>query len=216
MKLQLKNASGASEIQLSDAAFGRAYNEALVHQVVTAYMAGGRAGTKRQKSRAEVRGGGKKPWSQKGTGQARAGSIRSPIWVGGGRAFAARPRDFSQKVNRKMYRAAMQSMVSELIRQDRLVAVESLELSAPRTKLLLGKLKELGTAQAGTARALILVEAFEEKLFLAARNLPHVEVMPVGSLDPVSLVKHQTVIATVGALRMLEQRLGGADLIRNA
>jgi large subunit ribosomal protein L4 len=191
MKLQLKNASGASEIQLSDAAFGRAYNEALVHQVVTAYMAGGRAGTKRQKSRAEVRGGGKKPWSQKGTGQ-------------------ARPRDFSQKVNRKMYRAAMQSMVSELIRQDRLVAVESLELSAPRTKLLLGKLKELGTAQAGTARALILVEAFEEKLFLAARNLPHVEVMPVGSLDPVSLVKHQTVIATVGALRMLEQRLGGA------
>ena len=210
MKLQLKNASGASEIQLSDAAFGRAYNEALVHQVVTAYMAGGRAGTKRQKSRAEVRGGGKKPWSQKGTGQARAGSIRSPIWVGGGRTFAARPRDFSQKVNRKMYRAAMQSMVSELIRQDRLVAVESLELSAPRTKLLLGKLKDLGTARAGTARALILVEAFEEKLFLAARNLPHVEVMPVGSLDPVSLVKHQTVIATVGALRMLEQRLGGA------
>jgi large subunit ribosomal protein L4 len=131
--------------------------------------------------------------------------------VGGGRAFAARPRDFSQKVNRKMYRAAMQSMVSELIRQDRLVAVESLELSAPRTKLLLGKLKDLGTAQAGTARALILVEAFEEKLFLAARNLPHVEVMPVGSLDPVSLVKHQTVIATVGALRMLEQRLGGAE-----
>jgi large subunit ribosomal protein L4 len=211
MKLQLKNASGASEIQLSDAAFGRAYNEALVHQVVTAYMAGGRAGTKRQKSRAEVRGGGKKPWSQKGTGQARAGSIRSPIWVGGGRTFAARPRDFSQKVNRKMYRAAMQSMVSELIRQDRLVAVESLELSAPRTKLLLGKLKDLGTARAGTVRALILVEAFEEKLFLAARNLPHVEVMPVGSLDPVSLVKHQTVIATVGALRMLEQRLGGAE-----
>ena len=154
MKLQLKNAAAASEIQLSDAAFGRAYNEALVHQVVTAYMAGGRAGTKRQKSRAEVRGGGKKPWSQKGTGQARAGSIRSPLWVGGGRAFAARPRDFSQKVNRKMYRAAMQSMVSELIRQNRLVAVESLELSAPRTKLLIGKLKELGAA-----RALILVEA---------------------------------------------------------
>ena len=139
MKLQLKNAAASSEIQLSDAAFGRAYNEALVHQVVTAYMAGGRAGTKRQKSRAEVRGGGKKPWSQKGTGQARAGSIRSPLWVGGGRAFAARPRDFSQKVNRKMYRAAMQSMVSELVRQDRLVAVESLELSAPRTKLLLGQ-----------------------------------------------------------------------------
>jgi large subunit ribosomal protein L4 len=203
MKLQLKNA--ASEIQLSDAAFGRAYNEALVHQVVTAYMAGGRAGTKRQKSRAEVRGGGKKPWAQKGTGQARAGSIRSPIWVGGGRAFAARPRDFSQKVNRKMYRAAMQSMVSELIRQDRLLAVESLEQSAPRTKLLTAKLAELGAS-----RALILVEAYEEKLFLAARNIPHVEVMPVASLDPLSLIKHDKVIATVGALRLLEQRLGGA------
>src|ERR1700723_1210525 len=211
MKVQLKNSSSASEVELSDEAFGRKYNEALVHQVVVAYMAAGRAGTKRQKSRAEVRGGGKKPWSQKGTGQARAGSIRSPLWVGGGRAVAARPPGFSQKVNRKMYRAAMQCMVSELIRQDRLVAVENLELSPPRTKLLLGKLKDLGTAQAGTARALILVEAFEEKLFLAARNLPHVEVMPVGSLDPVSLVKHQTVIATVGALRMLEQRLGGTD-----
>jgi large subunit ribosomal protein L4 len=203
MKLQLKNA--ASEIQLSDAAFGRAYNEALVHQVVTAYMAGGRAGTKRQKSRAEVRGGGKKPWSQKGTGQARVGSIRSPIWVGGGRAFAARPRDFSQKVNRKMYRAAMQSMVSELIRQGRLLAVENLEVSAPRTKLLTAKLAELGAS-----RALILVEAYEEKLFLAARNIPHVEVMPVASLDPLSLIKHDKVIATVGALRLLEQRLGGA------
>src|SRR6202050_1386389 len=132
MKLQLKNAATVSEIQLSDVAFGRAYNEALVHQVVTAYQASGRAGTKAQKTRAEVRGGGKKPWSQKGTGQARAGSIRSPIWVGGGRAFAARPRDFSQKVNRKMYRAAMQSMVSELLRQERIVAVESLELSAPK------------------------------------------------------------------------------------
>jgi large subunit ribosomal protein L4 len=203
MKLQLKNA--ASEIQLSDAAFGRAYNEALVHQVVTAYMAGARAGTKRQKSRAEVRGGGKKPWSQKGTGQARAGSIRSPLWVGGGRTFAARPRDFSQKVNRKMYRAAMQSMVSELIRQDRLLVVESLEVSAPRTKLLTAKLAELGAS-----RALILVEAYEEKLFLAARNIPHVEVMPVASLDPLSLIKHERVVATVGALRLLEQRLGGA------
>src|SRR5271155_2236055 len=174
MKLQLQNATPASDIQLSDVAFGRAYNEALIHQVVTAYQAAGRAGTKAQKSRAEVRGGGKKPWSQKGTGQARAGSIRSPIWVGGGRAFAARPRDFSQKVNRKMYRAAMQSMVSELIRQDRLYAVESIELTAPRTKLLISKLSEFGLS-----RALILVEAYEEKLFLAARNIPYVEVMPV-------------------------------------
>jgi large subunit ribosomal protein L4 len=204
MKLQLKNASGSTEIQLSDAAFGRAYNETLVHQVVTAYMAAGRAGTKRQKSRAEVRGGGRKPWSQKGTGQARAGSSRSPIWVGGGRTFAARPRDFSQKVNRKMYRAAMQSMVSELARQDRIVAVESMELSAPRTKLLIARLAELGLT-----RALILVEAYEEKLFLAARNVPNVEVMSVASLDPLSLVKHDKVVATVGALKLLDQRLGG-------
>jgi large subunit ribosomal protein L4 len=168
-------------------------------------MAAGRAGTKRQKSRAEVRGGGKKPWSQKGTGQARAGSSRSPIWVGGGRTFAARPRDFSQKVNRKMYRAAMQSMVSELARQDRIVAVESMELKEPRTKLLVARLAELGLT-----RALILVEAYEEKLFLAARNVPYVEVIPVASLDPLSLVKHDKVVATVGALKLLDQRLGGA------
>jgi len=206
MKVQLKNASPASEIQLSDAAFGRDYNEALVHQVVTAYMAAGRSGTKAQKTRAEVRGGGKKPWSQKGTGQARAGSIRSPIWVGGGRAFAAKPRDFSQKVNRKMYRAAMQTMVSQLVRQDRLVAVESIELTAPLTKLLISKLAEFGLT-----RALILVEAYEEKLFLAARNVPYVEVMAVSALDPVSLVKHDKVIATVGALKLLDQRLGGAN-----
>jgi len=205
MQVQLKTASPASEIQLSDAAFGRAYNEALVHQVVTAYQAAGRAGTKQQKTRAEVRGGGKKPWSQKGTGQARAGSIRSPIWVGGGKTFAARPRDFSQKVNRKMYRAAMQSMVSELVRTDRLVAVESIELTAPKTKLLISKLAEFGLT-----RALILVEAYEEKLFLAARNIPYVDVLPVGSLDPLSLIKHEKVIATVGALKLLEQRLGGA------
>jgi large subunit ribosomal protein L4 len=206
MKVQLKNAKPASEIQLSDAAFGRAYNEALVHQVVTAYQAAGRAGTKAQKTRAEVRGGGKKPWSQKGTGQARVGSIRSPIWVGGGRAFAAKPRDFSQKVNRKMYRAAMQTMVSQLLRDDRLVAVESIELTAPRTKLLISKLAEFGLT-----RALILVEAYEEKLFLAARNVPYVEVMAVSALDPLSLVKHDKVIATVGALKLLDQRLGGAN-----
>src|ERR1700753_225367 len=147
MKLKLHNGAAASELQVSDTAFGRAYNESLIHQVVTAYMAAGRAGTKAQKTRAEVRGGGKKPWSQKGTGQARAASIRSPIWVGGGRAFAAKPRDFSQKVNRKMYRAAMQSMLSELVRQERLVVVQPIELSAPKTKLLLGKLGELGVSK---------------------------------------------------------------------
>src|ERR1700722_14490457 len=206
MKVQLKNSSSASEVELSDEAFGRKYNEALVHQVVVAYMAAGRAGTKRQKSRAEVRGGGKKPWSQKGTGQARVGSIRSPIWVGGGRAFAARPRDYSQKVNRKMYRAAMQSMVSQLVREDRLFAVESLELAAPRTKLLIAKLGEFGLT-----RGLILIEAHDETLFLAARNVPYVDVMPVSALDPVTLIKHDKVIATVGALKLLEQRLGGAN-----
>ena len=203
--MKLKVANGGTELTVSDETFGREYSPALVFQVVNAYQAAGRAGTKAQKTRAEVRGGGKKPWSQKGTGQARAGSIRSPLWVGGGRAFAARPRDFTQKVNRKMYRAAMQSMISELVRQDRLIAVESLELAAPRTKLLIGKLAEFGLT-----RALILVEAFEEKLFLAARNIPYVEVMPVASLDPVSLIKHDKVIATVGALKLLEQRLGGA------
>jgi len=203
MKLKLQNAA-QSEIEVSDAAFGRAYNEPLIHQVVTAYMAAGRAGTKAQKTRAEVRGGGKKPWSQKGTGQARAGSIRSPIWVGGGRTFAARPRDFTQKVNRKMYRAAMQSIVSELARTDRLVAVDSLELAEPRTKLLAAKLAELGLT-----RALILVEAYEEKLFLAARNLPYVDVLAVASLDPVSLIRHDKVVATVGALKLLDLRLGG-------
>src|ERR1700704_1446477 len=203
--MKLKIVNGGSELQVSDEAFGQKFNEALIHQVVTAYRNAGRAGTKAQKTRAEVRGGGKKPWAQKGTGQARAGSSRSPIWVGGGRAFAAKPRDFSQKVNRKMYRGAMQSMVSQLVREDRLFAVESLELSAPRTKLLISKLAEFGLT-----RALILVEAYEEKLFLAARNIPHVEVMAVSALDPLSLVKHDKVVATVGALKLLDQRLGGA------
>src|SRR6201747_1016102 len=168
----LKLVNGGGELQVSDAAFGQQFNESLVHQVITAYRNAGRSGTKAQKTRAEVRGGGKKPWSQKGTGQAGAGSIRSPIWVGGGRAFAARPRDFTQKVNRKMYRAAMQCMVSELVRQDRLGALESLEISAPKTKLLISKLKEFGLT-----RALILVEAYEEKLFLAAGNVPYVDVL---------------------------------------
>src|ERR1700687_5914525 len=140
MKLQVKNASPASDIQLSDAAFGRVYNEALVHQVVTAYQAAGRAGTKAQKTRAEVRGGGRKPWSQKGTGQARAGSSRSPIWVGGGRAFAAKPRSFEQKVNRKMYRGAIRAMLSELARTDRLLVTDGIELEAPKTRLLVNQL----------------------------------------------------------------------------
>jgi len=204
MKLKLvSKGAQAEDVQVSDATFARAYNEALVHQVITAYRNAGRSGTKAQKTKAEVRGGGIKPWRQKGTGQARAGSIRSPIWVGGGRAFAAKPRDFAQKVNRKMYRAAMQTMLSELARQERLIAINGIELDAPKTKLLVQKLNDLSLGD----NVLVLVEGHDEKLELAARNLPYVDVLPVGSLDPVSLARHEKVVATVGAVRMLEARL---------
>ena len=194
--------AATGSLEVSEKAFGREFNEALVHQVVTAYMAAGRAGTKRQKSRAEVRGGGIKPWKQKGGGRARAGSIRSPIWVGGGRAFAARPRDYSQKVNRKMYQGALRAMLSELARLERLVVVESFELEAPKTRLLAAKLQEFGFDN-----VLILVEAHDEKLELASRNLFGVSVLPVASLDPRSLLSHDRVLATVGAIRMLEEKL---------
>jgi large subunit ribosomal protein L4 len=199
--MKLKTANGA-ELSVSDATFGAEYNEALVHQLVTAYMAGGRAGTKRQKSRAEVRGGGRKPHSQKGTGRARAGSIRSPIWVGGGRAFAARPRDFEQKVNRKMYRAGLRSMLAQLARTDRLVVTEALSLAEPRTRLLVGELKKLSLQS-----VLIVIEAQDEKLMLAARNLPHVEVITVGEINPVALAASDKVLMTVGAVKMIEERL---------
>jgi large subunit ribosomal protein L4 len=179
------------------------FNEALVHQVVTAYMAGGRAGTKAQKSRSDVRGGGAKPWRQKGTGRARAGTIRSPIWVGGGRAFAARPRSYDQKVNRKMYRGAMRSMLSELVRQERLLIVDSLAVEAPRTRLMVARMKELGVDG-----GLFVVEAFDEALHLSARNLPRVEVLEASALDPVSLLRHERVIMTVAALRRIEEVLG--------
>ena len=205
MATQLRIVSGGAgeqSLEVSEKAFGRDFNEALVHQIVTAYMAAGRAGTKRQKSRAEVRGGGKKPWKQKGGGRARAGSIRSPIWVGGGRAFAARPRDYSQKVNRKMYQGAMRAMLSELVRRDCLMVVESLALEAPKTRMLAAKLKELSLSN-----VLILVEAYDEKLDLASRNLMGVSVMPVSALDPRSLLSHERVLATVGAVRMLEEKL---------
>jgi large subunit ribosomal protein L4 len=200
--MKLKVLNGKPELQVSDAAFGREFNEALVHQVVTAYQASGRAGTKAQKTRAEVRGGGRKPYAQKGTGQARAGSSRSPIWVGGGRTFAAKPRDFSQKVNRKMYQGAMRSMLSELARQDRLCVTEDITLEAGKTRLLVNQLKtwELDDV-------LIIVEAVEEKLFLAARNLHKVEVLEVGKLNPVALASHDKVLMTVAAVKMIEERL---------
>jgi large subunit ribosomal protein L4 len=200
--MKLKIVNGGAELQVSDAAFGQKFNEALVHQVVTAYRNAGRAGTKAQKTRAEVRGGGKKPWAQKGTGQARAGSSRSPIWVGGGRAFAAKPRDFSQKVNRKMYRGAITSMLSELARTDRLVVANDIPLEAPKTKLLAGQLKKWELEN-----VLIVVEALDEKLFLAARNLPFVEVIEVARLNPLSLASYDKVLATVGAVKMIEERL---------
>ena len=200
--MNLKMVSGGSALQVSEATFGHELNEALIHQVVTAYRAAGRAGTKAQKTRAEVSGGGKKPWAQKGTGQARAGSNRSPIWVGGGRTFAARPRSFEQKVNRKMYRGALRSMLSELARQERLLVADEIGLDAPKTKQLATKLKSWALEN-----VLIVVEALDEKLFLAARNLPHVEVIEVTALNPVSLATHDKVLLTVGAVKLIEERL---------
>ena len=199
MKVKLQD---KGSVELRDEAFGVAFNEPLVHQVVTAYLAGSRAGTKAQKNRAAVRGGGAKPWAQKGTGRARAGTSRSPIWVGGGRTFAAQPRSYDQKVNKKMYRAALRSVMSELIRQDRLVVVNELALEAPKTKLLATKLKEYDLDN-----VLILNEAFDEKLFLAARNLPNVGICDVASMDPVVLIRFEKVLVTVPALKLIEGRL---------
>lgn len=200
--MNLKTVSG-SAVELSEVAFGREFNEALVHQVVTAYLAGGRQGTRAQKSRADVSGGGKKPFRQKGTGRARAGSIRSPIWVGGGKTFAARPQDWSQKVNRKMYRGAMQCILAELVRQDRLVLVEEFAIAAPKTKELLAKLGDLNAA-----RALIVTEAVDENLYLAARNLPHVDVVDATAIDPVSLIAFDKVVMSVAAAKKIEVELG--------
>lgn len=195
--------AGGNQIQVSEATFGRDFSEALVHQVVTAYMAGARAGTKAQKNRAAVSGGGKKPWKQKGTGRARAGTIRSPIWRGGGKTFAAVPRDHSQKVNRKMYRAGIQAILSELVRQDRLLVVESFDLSGPKTKELIEK---LGGLQFETG--LIVTNEISENVFLASRNLPGVYVLDVEGLDPVSLVGSEKVIMTVDAVKQVQEWLG--------
>ena len=195
--------AGGKAINVSDATFGRDFSEALVHQVVTAYMAGARAGTKAQKNRSDVRGGGRKPWRQKGTGRARAGTIRSPIWRGGGRTFAARPQDHSQKVNRKMYRGAIQAIFSELLRQDRLIVLDSFELSTPKTSELMKKLAEQGFTQ-----GLLITSEVEVNLFLATRNVPGVYALDVASLDPVSLVGADKVIMTVDAVKKVEEWLG--------
>jgi large subunit ribosomal protein L4 len=195
--------AGGKKIDVSEATFGRDFSEALVHQVVTAYLAGARAGTKAQKSRSTARGGGRKPWRQKGTGRARAGTIRSPIWRGGGRTFAATPRDHSQKVNRKMYRGAMQAIFSELVRQDRLVVVDSLELAEPKTKALIASLVELGFE-----KGLIVSNEFNENVYLASRNIPGVYVLDASSVDPVSLVAADKVIMTVDAVEKIQEWLG--------
>ena len=200
MELSLKDASGTLEV--SEATFGREFNEALVHQVVVAYAAGARQGTRAQKTRSEVSGGGAKPWRQKGTGRARAGTSRSPIWRSGGVTFAARPRDYSKKVNRKMYRGAISSMLSELVRQDRLMVVEDFSISAAKTKELLVKLNGLGVDN-----AMIIVETGDVNLYLAARNLHKVEVSDVEEVDPVSLIRFAHVVITVPALKRLEERL---------
>ncbi|MEZ5435210.1 MAG: 50S ribosomal protein L4 [Pseudomonadales bacterium] len=192
----------AGKVQVSDTAFGRAYNEDLVHQAVTAYLSGGRQGSRAQKNRSEVSGGGKKPWKQKGSGRARAGSTRSPIWRTGGVTFAARPQDHSQKLNRKMYRAALQSILSELARQDRLVVIEKIELDQPKTKLLQQKLDALKLSN-----VLIVSDEVSENLYLSARNLPNVDVRDVNAADPVSLVRFDKVLITVPAVKKFDEVL---------
>lgn len=200
--MNLNMASGGS-VTVSEVAFGRDFNESLVHQVVTAFMAAGRQGSKGQKTRAEVSGGGKKPWKQKGSGRARAGTIRSPIWRGGGKTFAAVPRDHSQKVNKKMYRGAMQCILSELVRQDRVIVVDQFIVENAKTKALVQKLKDMGLQS-----ALIVSDAIDENLFLSARNIPNVGVCDVQAADPVSLIAFDKVVVTVGALRKFEEMLG--------
>ncbi|BDX04284.1 MAG: 50S ribosomal protein L4 [Marinomonas sp.] len=200
MNLNLTGAEGTVEV--SDVAFAREYNEALVHQVVTSYLAGARQGSRAQKTRSEVAGGGRKPWKQKGSGRARAGTIRSPLWRSGGVTFAAKPQDHSQKVNKKMYRAAMRTIWSELVRQDRLVVVEDLKLEAPKTKLFIAKMTELNIEN-----ALIVSHDLDDNLFLAARNIPNVDVRDAASIDPVSLIAYDKVLVTVGALKQVEEAL---------
>lgn len=196
------NGSSAASISVADTVFAAPFNETLIHQAVTAYLAGARAGTKAQKTRSDVSGGGSKPWRQKGTGRARAGTIRSPIWRGGGKSFAARPRDYSQKLNKKMFRTALRSILSELVRHERLIIVEQLSVTEPKTKLLLAQLKSLSVND-----VLLVVDEVDENLYLAARNLYHVSLCEADYVDPVSLVGHEKVVMTSAALKKLEERL---------
>lgn len=200
MNLNLAGAQGSVEV--SDLAFGKEFNESLVHQVVTAYLAGARQGSKAQKTRSEVSGGGAKPWRQKGTGRARAGTIRSPLWRSGGVTFAAKPREHAQKVNKKMYRAALRCIFSELVRQERLVVVENFAVETPKTKQFVAKLNELSLNN-----ALLITEDVEQNLYLASRNVPHVDVRDAAGIDPVSLVGFEKVLVTVPALKKIEEVL---------
>ncbi len=203
MDISVQSSDGAADnVQVSDAVFAVEFNEPLVHQVVTAYLAGARSGTKAQKSRSDVRGGGAKPWRQKGTGRARAGTIRSPIWRSGGVTFAARPRCYKQKVNRKMYRGAVRSILSELLRQQRLIVVDDFTVDAPKTKQLVERLKALGVDD-----ALIVSDSFDENLMLAARNLYHVDTRLADDIDPPSLMAFEKVVVTANALKAIEERL---------
>ena len=198
MDIQVANAK--SKVELNEATFGKDFNEALVHQVVTAYLAGARQGSVSTKNRSDVAGGGAKPWRQKGTGRARAGTIRSPIWVGGGHTFARSTQDWSQKVNKKMYRGAMKSILSELVRQDRLVVVEELKFDAPKTKAFLAKMKDIDVSN-----ALIIADEVDQNLYLSARNVPHVEVSDVAGVNPVNLVAYDKVVVTVAAIEKLQE-----------
>ena len=204
MELAVFKADGkqSSKLKVSDETFGAAFNEPLVHQVVTAYLAGGRSGTRAQKNRAAVRGGASKPYRQKGTGRARAGTIRSPLWRGGGKVFPASTRDFSQKVNRRMYRAGMRSILSELARQDRLIVCDDIQVPEPRTKALLNTLKTLSTED-----VVIVTHAYDQNLWLSARNLHKVNVCEVRDIDPAVLIGHEKVVVTSEAVKMIEEWL---------
>jgi len=196
------NIQGGSSVEVSDAVFGRDFSEGLVHQVVAAYLAGGRSGTKAQKNRAAVSGGGRKPWRQKGTGNARAGTIRSPLWRSGGVTFAAQPRDFSQKVNRKQYRAALRAILSELLRQDRLIVVESLGIDAPKTQAVKARLAELGVTQ-----GLVVDADLDTNVYLGCRNLPGIHALAADRIDPVSLVGSEKVVMTQAAVERIQEWL---------
>ena len=203
MELNIATPGGnAGTVSVSDEAFGKEFNQDLVHQAVVAYMAGARQGTRAQKNRSEVSGGGRKPWRQKGSGRARAGTIRSPLWRSGGVTFAAQPQDHSQKINRKMYRAALRSILSELARQERLVVVEDFQVAEPKTKLLVSQLNSFGLDE-----ALIISEEVTENLYLSSRNLHKVDVRDVDGIDPVSLIRFEKVLVTVPALKKIEELL---------